>query len=565
MLLELKVYNFAIIDNISLQFDSGLNILSGETGAGKSVLLKSLTLLMGEKADTDSVRSGCESATVEGSFDISSRFDIQNHLKSLGIVFDDDLLVVRRLISAQGKSRVYINGSLSTLNTLQSIVAPLIELTGHKTPLIELTSQHENKNLMAKNYHLDLLDHYVGSVELRVNFSKGFARLSDLQAQIDEIEEKSKTFAQRSDFLRYQKEEIEALGLKPGEEERLESDYFKVKNATKILTFVDDVEAALFTDDDSILVRVHKILQRSAELYNVDSEFKNLLEPLVNTKAALEDLVYNLRSYSKELNIDAQSMDQLENQMNQLRQLQKKYGSSVEEIIEAHAEISDELNIIENSDQMISDLKLQKTEIQKSLDSQARELHKRRSSGAELLSKSVNEELKDLNMKGVQLVIQVTECSMNSNGSTDVEFMIKNSSKEPARSISKFASGGELSRILLSLKRVVGYNELPRTYLFDEVDTGVSGQTAEKVGRKLKSISKGQQVICVTHLAQVAAFGDTHFLIEKSVSKKQGTQMKVIALEKAQRENEIARLISGEKITKTSLEHAKELLKETLR
>src|SRR5690606_18812046 len=250
-------------------------------------------------------------------------------------------------------------------------------------------------------------------------------------------------------------------------------------------------------------------------------------------------------------------------QMNQLRQLQKKYGATVEEILEAHIEISDELNIIENSDHMISDLKQQQVELQKSLESQARELHKRRLSGAELLSKSVNDELKDLNMKGVELVIQVNECDLNSNGASDVEFMIKNSSKEPARSIAKFASGGELSRILLSLKRVVGYNELPRTYLFDEVDTGVSGQTAEKVGRKLKSISKGQQVICVTHLAQVAAFGDTHFLIEKNVSKKTGTQMKVIALEKPDREREIARLISGEKITKTSLDHAKELLKET--
>ncbi len=563
MLLELKVYNFAIIDNISLQFNSGLNILSGETGAGKSVLLKSLTLLMGEKADTNSVRAGCESATVEGSFDISSRFDIQNHLRSLGIEFDDDLLVVRRLISAQGKSRIYINGSLSTLNTLQSIVSPLIELTGHKTPLIELTSQHENKNLMAKNYHLDLLDHYVGAVELRVNFSKGYTQLNDLQEQINELEEKSKTFAQRSDFLTYQKEEIEALGLKAGEEDSLESDYFKIKNATKILSFVDDVESSLFSDDDSILVRVHKILQRSAEFSNVDANFKKLFEPLANTKAVLEDLVYELRSYSKELNIDTQSIEQIEEQMNRLRQLQKKYGNSVEEILEAHTEITDELNIIENSDQMISDLKQQQEEIQKSLVSQSRELHKRRLAGAQLLSKSVNEELKDLNMKGVELVIHVTECDMNSNGTSDVEFMIKNSSKEPARSLAKFASGGELSRILLSLKRVVGYNELPRTYLFDEVDTGVSGQTAEKVGRKLKSISKGQQVICVTHLAQVAAFGDTHFLIEKSVSKKSGTQMKVVRLDRPEREKEIARLISGEKITKTSLDHAKELLKET--
>lgn len=561
MLLELKVHNFAIIENISLNFNSGLNIMSGETGAGKSVLLKSLTLLMGEKADTDSVRAGCESATVEGSFDITSRFDIQDHLKSLEIEVEEDLLVVRRIISAQGKSRVYINGSLSTLTTLQNIVAPLIELTGHKTPLIELTSQHENKNLMAKTYHLDLLDHYVGAIELRVNFNKGYQRLSGIEAQIADIEEKSKTQAQRMDFLKYQKEEIEALNLKPGQDADLEGEYFRIKNTSKISNFLEDSESTLFGDDDSVLVRIHKIIQKSHEFSNIDPEFKKIFEPLTSAKSILEDLVYELRSYGKELNTDPQSLEQIESKMNQLRQLQKKYGNSMDEILEAHTEISEELNIIENSDALISDLKKEKAELEKALLSQAKELHKRRLSGAELLSKNVNEELKDLNMKGVSLIIKVIDTELNANGASDVEFMIQNSTKELPRSLAKFASGGELSRILLSLKKVVGFNELPRTYLFDEVDTGVSGVTAEKVGKKLKSISKGQQVICVTHLAQVAAYGDTHFLIEKNVSKKSGTQMQVVPLKKDDREKEIARLISGEKITKTSLDHAKELLK----
>ena len=562
MLLELKVHNFAIIENISLQFNTGLNILSGETGAGKSVLLKSLTLLMGEKADTDSVRASCESATVEGSFDISNRFDIQEQLQNLGIEFEEDLLVVRRIISAQGKSRVYINGSLSTLNTLQNIVSPLIELTGHKTPLIELTSQHENKNLMSKTYHLDLLDYYAGVIEQRINFNKGYQRFFAIENQIAEIEEKSKTQVQRIDFLKYQKDEIEALNLKPGQESDLESEYFKIKNSNKISSFLDEAEAALFVDDDSVLVRIHKIIQRSQEFSNIDPEFKKLFEPLLGAKTILEDLVYELRSYGKELDTDPQSLDQIESKMNQLRQLQKKYGTSIDEILKAYNDITEELNTLENSDAVIAELKKESEALKKTLTTQAKELHKRRLSGAELLSKSVNDELKDLNMKGVQLIIQILDTELNPNGASDVEFMIQNSSKEPARSIAKFASGGELSRILLSLKKVVGFNELPRTYLFDEVDTGVSGQTAEKVGKKLKSISKGQQVICVTHLAQVAAYGDTHFLIEKSVSKKNGTQMQVLALKKDEREREIARLISGEKITKTSLDHARELLRD---
>lgn len=563
MLLELKVQNFAIIENINLHFKKGLNILSGETGAGKSVLLKSLTLLMGEKADSETVRAECESATVEGSFDISDRTDIREHLSQLGIELDDeDILVVRRVISSQGKSRVYINGCLSTLNTLQNIVSPLIELTGHKTPLIELTSQHENKNLMSKAYHLEILDYYIGVAEKKFKYRKGFERYQQIQEDIINLEEKNRTQAQRIDFLKYQKVEIEALNLRPGEEQLLENEYQRIKNASKIAEFMGDVESGLFGDDDSALVRIHRILQKSSEFSNYDAHLKKLFEPLAQSKALLEELVYDIRGYAKNLNADPEGLNQLEERMNQLRQLQKKYGATVEDILKAHVLITQELETLENSDQILEDLKKEKAQLLSELQNLAQDLHKRRTSGAELLSKSVNDELKDLNMKGVQLFVDVLKLeTLSYNGLTDTEFKIQSSPKEPPRTITKFASGGELSRILLSLKKVVGYNDLPRTYLFDEVDAGVSGQTAEKVGKKLKSISKGQQVICVTHLAQVAAFADSHFLIDKKMSKG-SAQMSVVELTQKDREQEIARLISGEKITKTSLEHAKELLKE---
>jgi DNA repair protein RecN (Recombination protein N) len=518
---------------------------------------------MGEKAMTDTVRNGCESAIVEGAFDISQRFDIQENLKELGIDFDDDLLVVRRVISSQGKSKVYINGSLSTLNTLQMLVAPLIELTGHRTPLIELTSQHENKNLMSKSYHMDLLDHYIGATETRVNFSKNFRKYQELNDQIIGLEEKLKTQHQRLDFLKYQKEEIESLNLKPGQEIDLENSYSKLKNSTKISNFLDETEQALFGDDDSVLVRIHRIIQRASEFSHVDNDMKKLFEPLNIAKTTLEDLIYDLRGYGKNLNTDPEALNELEAQISRFRQLQKKFGASTEDILKAYQEICAEMGTLENSDVILDDLRKEKDNLFVALVQHAQDLHKRRLNGAELLSRSVNDELKELNMKGVDLKVGIDQLpEMNSQGISEVEFMIQNSPKEPPRSIAKYASGGELSRILLSLKKVIGFNELPRTYLFDEVDAGVSGQTAEKVGRKLKNISKGQQVICVTHLAQVAAYADTHFLIEKTISKKTGTQMQVVELNKQDREKEIDRLISGEKITKTSLDHARELLKD---
>lgn len=562
MLLELKVQNFAIIENVNLEFGEGLNILSGETGAGKSVLLKSLTLLMGEKADTETVRSGCETATVEGSFDITKRSDIQDHLSTIGIETEEETLIVRRIISSQGKSKVYINGCLSTLNTLQSLVAPLIELTGHKTPLIELTSQHENKNLMSKPYHMELLDHYIGAVELRTTYRKKYERFQAVLTEIKALEEKNRTQAQRIDFLKYQKEEIEALKLRPGEEQLLETEYSRIKNSAKLATFVDEVESALFGDDDSALVRMHRISQKYNEFSTFDPHLKKLFEPLLQSKTLLEELIYDLRSYSKNLHVEPDALEDIEQRMTQLRQLQKKYGATVEDILKSYETICAELATLENSDVILENLKSEHISLKKELYSIAKDLHKRRLSGGELLSRSVNDELKDLNMKGVHLVVELELLQeLSPNGLSDVEFKIQASPKEPPRTITKFASGGELSRILLSLKKVIGFSELPRTYLFDEVDTGVSGQTAEKVGKKLKTISKGQQVICVTHLAQVAAFANVHFLIEKRLVKNT-TQMTVIPLSAKEREQEIARLISGEKITKTSIEHARELLKE---
>lgn len=562
MLLELKVANFAIIENLHISFKGGLNILSGETGAGKSVLLKSLSLLMGAKSSSDTIRTGATLATIEGSFDLTHRPDIVTAMKDMGIEAEEKVLIVRRVLSAEDKSKVYLNGCLSTLNSLRDIVAPLVELAGHSTPLIEMTGQHENRNLMSKDYHLDLLDQYAGTWDSRLIFSDKYNRYHGIFAEIKKLEKDASQKVQRLDFLIYQRNEISKLDLTPGEDLELEVEVKKLKNSSRIGAFVDLAESALYTDDDSAISRLKAICKKGQELASLDPQIGTKLENLQQAQALIDESVYELRQYAAKIDADPQRLEEAEGRLSDLRKLQKKYGSKVDDILKALMEMEIEISNLQNSDFRIEALKKEAATLSKELESLGSELHNRRQKGAELLSESVNAELLDLNMKGVTFHVNIQKIATPTfTGMSDVEFLSQTSAKDIKRPLAKFASGGELSRILLSLKRVVGSSNQPRTYLFDEVDTGVSGETAEKVGRKLKSIAQGQQVICVTHLPQVAAFGDAHFFIQKA-PQKDSVSMLVTELAPKDRVQEIARLLSGEKISKTSLAHAKQLLGE---
>lgn len=561
MLIELKVKNFAIIENLSLSFGTGLNVLSGETGAGKSILLKSLSLMMGEKAEPEVVRSGVDSALIEGYFDLGHRPDILEQMKELGLDTTDDTLVVRRMISKEGKGKVYLNGALSPLASLRAIVAPLITLTGRQTPLIEMTGQHDNRHLQSKTYHLEVLDMFAGTWTLRVEFEKQFARLSEVNRLLETRQLEARSLEQKLDFLKFQRDEIGALNLQVGEETELENKVLRMRNSARLIEFVGQAVDSLYADDGSVMVHLHQVLNRGAELANVDIELNEKLKPLSEARALLDDAILELREYGRKLEVNPEELSLAEERLNSLRKLQKKFGDSVENILNSYREICTEIETLESHEETLRDLQLEHDRLVKSLTKLAQELHNRRRNGAHLLEKGVNEELYELNMKGVTFSVGISLMEeFSSSGQSDVEFMIQASKKDTPRPIAKVASGGELSRILLALKCVVGASDRPRTYLFDEVDTGVSGQTAERVGKKLKSIAKGQQLVCVTHLPQVARFADQHFLIEKQNQKGGGVGMRVVQLDTEDQIKEIARLISGEKITATSLEHARELL-----
>lgn len=561
MLQELRVSQFAIIDSLNIEFQNGLNILSGETGSGKSVLLKSLALLMGEKASADTIRTGCTQATVEGSFYLKHRPDLKKNLEALGIEAEDNQLIVRRIISAGDKSKVYLNGILSPLAQLREIVAPLIEVTGPSAPLIEMTGQHDNRNLLSKAYHLDLLDQYAGHWDKRAQFETQYQNWLEMKNQITDFERKAQDKAQRLDFLKFQFQEFEKLDLQP-EDAHLEIEIKKLKNSSKLLQFADICDQLVYQDDDSISSRLKTIQKKAIEVAQLDPSLQEKVAVLDQARSLIDDAIYSVRTYVNKIDADPEMLDEKESRLSQIRKLQKKHGDDLTLLLDVFNQMASEIKALENSDQHLEQLKKQATVLELELKKQAAEMHKTRVANAKKLSSGVNQELLDLNMKGVLFDIHIAALDhLTSTGMTDVEFLSQTSPKDPKRALSKAASGGELSRILLALKKSAGKSQFPRTYLFDEVDTGVSGTTAEKVGRKLKEIAKGQQVICVTHLPQVAAFGDVHFSIQKSTYKDQAV-MTVTELKKQDRVEEIARLISGEKITKTSIAHAQELIKE---
>ena len=566
MLQEIKVSQFAIIDSLVIDFQNGLNIISGETGSGKSVLLKSLSLLMGEKSSSDVIRTGYSSATVEGIFSLKDRPDLKERLISYDIPIEDNQLIVRRIISAEDKSRVYLNGVSSSLTQLREFVAPLVEITGNTAPLIEMTGQHDNRNLLSKKYHLDLLDQYSQVSEKRAQYEHKYESYLKMKTDLESFQKGLAANLDKLDFLKYQYNEFKSLNLDPEKDSELENEIKILKSSSKLLAFNETCNTLVYENDDSISAQLKTLIKKAQEISPIN---ETLAEKADGFKAALEKIdetVFEISQYSKNLNLDPEALDEKESRLSQIRKLQKKYGSDLDQMVQEFETIQTQISQLENSEGHLEKMRSQLSQLEKDMMKIALELHTAREKNAGDLSKKVNSELQDLNMKGVTFSIETKKAAeLNPHGITEIEFLSQTSPKDPKKPLSKVSSGGELSRILLALKTSVGrvksFHDLPRTYLFDEVDTGVSGVTAEKVGRKLKDIAKGQQVICVTHLPQVAACGDAHYAIQKQTVNGQA-MMEVVELNKKERTQEIARLISGEKVTKTSLAHAEQLLKD---
>ncbi len=559
MLLELKIKNFVIIEETSISFKNGFNILSGETGSGKSVLLKALSVLMGASSSNDLVGPYGSESNVEGFFDISERSDIKKRLLELGIQCDDDTIIVRRLLGK--KNRVFINGSLVTLTELKNLVTPILEIAGpFAAPLMEMTGQHDTKQLLSTGYHRFLLDLYANLGSKLDIYKTKYTLREKLIQQIEDIESKSKTNVHQLDFIKYQLNEIEKFQLDLVQDAKLQDRIFQIKNKQKFLDFLSNTDDLLNQQDSSVISSLHKIVKMAEPFEASYIAINTALDNLRTSISLVEDASFELSNLATEDLENGESLEDLTERFSKLRGLQKKYGDDLNEIVKAEESLRVEIETLDNVDAILEEKYDELETLEADLMGLASTMHDLRKNSSETIVKKVNAQLEDLNMKGVKFFIGLERTNeLNKYGNSKIEFLVQSHKDSDKRPLAKTASGGELSRILLSIKTVLGENEWPRTYLFDEVDTGVSGPTAQLVGKKLKEMSMDQQVLCVTHLPQVAAQADHHFVIEK-LPKGDQFHMQVRELDRKQRINEIARLISGETISDSSREHARKLL-----
>lgn len=561
MLSELRVKNFALIKDLRVQFHSGLNVITGETGAGKSLLLKSLQLLMGGKAPSDLVGNFGDETLVEGLFSVSKRPDLQENLKRLSYWNDEDHLLVRRLICKKGKSRTYINGSLATVTDLRQLIAPLVELTAKAEPLIELTNQHDNKNLQNPSYQRDLFDTYAKNFELRAQLSKLYSELNEKKSELKEINKSDSDRLQKIDFLNFQLKELDDFSPQEGEYEALKSERKKRSKSEKLKEVIYNGEESLSNTDNSVLSQLYSLsaqLQKLGEAFPETVVVYNFLEGASDKVEKALDLLKQLeRTLSDEEDL---SFKEIEERLKTYEHLFRKYSATAEELDKIYQSLNQQRNDLESIDETRTFMEKEIQSILSSITPLAESLSLSRKKNQKPFEDAVNKSLQELNMKDLRLKIKNEDVELCEYGREEISFWLSFAKgDQQERSIKKAASGGELSRILLAVKGSLENLEAPRTYLFDEIDAGVSGPTAEKVGKKLKALAEGQQVITITHLPQVAALGEHHFLIEKS-SGKSGEQTQLKNLSDQERIAEVARLISGEEITQSSLDHASRLV-----
>ncbi len=556
MLVELSIKNFALIEELRLQFKQGFTVISGETGTGKSILVEALGLLLGERADLDLIRAGSGEAMIEAIFDISHNNKIQTRLVDEGLEEGNEL-ILRRILSAEGRSRIYANGRTITLVQLEELTRPLVDLSG----------QHESQLLLKTNHHASLLDQDPSIQKLLCPYKTTFDDFKKMDHEIAELKQKSQKKEEEIDFLRFQLKEIEAGRFdNDEEEEQLLEEKARAKNAGFFYELTSQAETCLTERETSVVCQLGGLLQKLKKGYDLDPSLKEGFELVDQARRHAEEASFFLSKYKNRIDVEPGRLEEIEARLYLIHKLKKKFGGSIGEIKKKRDEMAQRLDQLENVDDRLSDLQKEWEALSRKLLDQALAVSLERNKKARILEKGVARELADLAMDkaGFRVVVEraknrdTRQCTPT--GFDQVFFEIAPNTGEGFRSLAKIASGGELSRILLAIKQVLRSDEDSITYFFDEVDAGIGGATADVVGKKLKQLAHAGQVICVTHLPQVASHADHHYVIEKGETNKR-TRTTARQVEGNDRENELARMLGGAVVSAKAREHAREMLK----
>ena len=543
MLQNLSIKQFAIIDELEIQFSDGLTVLSGETGAGKSIIIDAIGQLIGMRASSDFVRHGEKKAIIEGIFDIDNSIEAISILSELGIDIDEDFLLVKREIFSSGKSICRLNNQTVTLQDLRKVMQELLDIHG----------QHETQSLLKQKYHLKLLDDYAEDkyLKLKEQYQDIFRSYKQKQKELEELESADQALLQRLDLMKFQYEELQEAQLKEDEEEQLESDINRIQNSEKLSIALNNAHITL-TDDNAITDRLYEF---SNQLQVINDILPNKYQKL---KEEVDQFYYTLEDAKHEL-YDAES------RMNLLNNLKRKYGKDIPSLITYQSKLEHEISKIENYEESTAQLKEEINILKDRVYDKGQQLSKERRNVALELRDHIVAEIRNLQMKDANLEIAFQPLEEpNQDGIEFVEFLISPNKGEPLKSLNKVASGGELSRIMLALKSIFVKSRGQTAILFDEVDSGVSGQAAQKMAEKMQDIASYIQVICISHLPQVASMSDHHLLISKA-SDDSRTTTHVKELKNEERINEVARMISGAHVTDLTRENAKEMISQNQR
>ncbi len=566
MLSLLKIKNIALIDELSLEFSHGLNLLTGETGSGKSIIVDSLGALTGERVSSDLIKEGESNAQIEGLFNLTPNANLHEIFYESGIDSGDSEeidLIVRRELAASGRNRIFINNQLVTSNFLKKIGAFLVDIHG----------QGEQATLFNPSNHLEILDEYASLKNLRANLLEKYRKLAKTRREIENLREDEARKLQLLDVLQFQVDEIKKVNLQTGEDDALNEEKRRLNNVEKLSALSEEAYLLLYDNEEATVSTLEKAARKITELAEYESSFQEYNEGLLTAQAVLEDLAISVRDFRNRLEFSPERLEEIENRLAEISRLKRKYGGAIETVL-AHLQESEErLKNIETFEERKEELKKILARQREDYLISAREIHDKRAKAARRFEKEVETNLKAVALEKARFEVRIDALNaadlqsgnnkrLTAKGFDQIEFYFSANIGESVKPLAKVASGGEASRLMLILKTTAKAGDAEKSVVFDEIDVGIGGRVAEAVGLKLKELARTQQVLCVTHQAQIASLADQHFLVEKeTVGRK--TRISVRDLNEKEKVEEIARMLTGAQITDTARQHAKEMLTAT--
>ena len=551
MLIQLNIKQFGIIESATIELKNGLTVLSGETGAGKSMILAAISQLSGQRTSTSYIRYGEEKASVEGVFDFPKNKEVINIFKDLDLDLEDEVIIIRRDLYSSGKSVCRINGTIVNLSTLKKVAVYLLDM--HE--------QHDNQILLVEKNHLNLIDSFNKEEikKVRTEYKEKYKEYKVVTEKIENLKQQESDILQKVDFLKFQYQELTQMKLKKDEDISLEKDIDYLENFEKVNTLAYSITDGI-DGEYGILSKLAEIKSNLGELSRYNSNFEEKYEEITNLYYILDDLKYEVSSYTDDIEYDEEKLDRLIFRMDKIKNLEKKYSRSLNDLIIFREEIKEELEELENYEENYDKYIVEQKNILAELKSLGDKLTTIRKKTAQKLESLIQEELKFLYMDKSTIKVDFKDKEYASDGKDDVRILISANLGEPLKSLSKVASGGELSRVMLALKIIFSRSIEATSIIFDEIDTGVSGRVSQRMAEKMYQLGVGSQVLCISHLPQTTALADTNLLISKEVIDKR-TLTSIKELDEQQKIEEVARMISGDKMTRLSEEHAIEMLK----